>query len=94
MLYLQVKDDAQILAAKEAALATEQWNYRVAELKYAQGNISYQELLSAGDALSDARDAVGSAERTLFSAWNSYRWAVDYGILGETNYVNMGGSNV
>ena len=93
VLYLQVKDDAQIVAAKEAALETELWNRKVAELKYRLGTISYQELLTAGDALSEAQDAADSAKRTLFSAWNSYRWAVDRGILGETDYVSMGGTN-
>ena len=93
VLYLQVKDDAQIVLAKEAALETELWNREVAELKYRLGTISYQELLTAKDALSEAQDAVDSAKRALFSAWNSYRWAVDYGILGETDYVSMGGTN-
>ena len=93
VLYLQVKDDAQIVLAKEAALEMERRNCEIAGLKYKLGKISNQELLTAGDALSEAQDAVDSAKRTLFSAWNSYRWAVDYGILGETDYVSMGGTN-
>ena len=93
VLYLQVKDDAQIAAAKEAALEMERRNCEVAELKYNLGMISNQELLSSKDTLDEAQDAVDSAKRTLFSAWNSYRWAVDSGILSETDYVSMGGTN-
>ena len=93
VLYLQVKDDAQIVAAKETALETERRNCAIAELKYKLGMISNQELLSAKDALDEAQDAVNSAKRTLFSAWNSYRWAVNRGILSETDYVSMGGTN-
>lgn len=93
VLYRQVQDDAQILAAKETALAMERRNCEVAELKFRLGSISYQELLSARDTLADAQDAVDSAKRTLFSEWNSYRWAVDYGVVNEVDYVSTGGTN-
>ena len=80
-LYAQVKDYAQALTAAQTALAVEQDNYGVDQLKYEQGTISKNALLTAEDDLNTARDTVATAERNLFSAYNDYRWAVDHGIL-------------
>ena len=80
-LYLKVKDCQQILAASRTALAVEQDNYAVAQLKQSQGTISQNALLEAEDKLKEAREKAAGAENDLFSAWNTYRWAVDYGIM-------------
>lgn len=82
-LYAQVKDCAQVLEAKRAALAGEERSYAVSALKYEQGNISANALADAKDELSSAKDEVASAERELFSKYRSYTWAVDYGILNS-----------
>ena len=80
-LYLKVKDYQQILAASRTALAVEQDNYTAAQLKQSQGTISQNALLEAGDKVAEARETVAKAENDLFSAYNTYRWAVDYGIM-------------
>ena len=80
-LYLQVKDCKQVLDAARTALAVEEDNYAVDQLKYEQGSISQNELLTAQDDLEAAQDAVDTAAINLFSAYNTYRWAVEYGIL-------------
>lgn len=80
-LYAQVKDYQQVLQAAQTALAVEQDNYAVDQLKYEQGTISENTLLTAKDDLDTAQDTVNTAQRNLFSAYNNYRWAVDYGIL-------------
>ena len=80
-LYLKVKDCQQILSAARTALAVEQDNYAVAQLKQSQGTISQNALLEAEDKLKEAREKVAGAENDLFSAYNTYRWAVDYGIM-------------
>jgi len=80
-LYLKVKDYQQILAASRTALAVEQDNYTAAQLKQSQGTISQNALLEAGDKVAEAREKVAKAENDLFSAYNTYRWAVDYGIM-------------
>ena len=80
-LYAQVKDYQQVLQAAQIALAVEQDNYSVDQLKYEQGTISGNTLLTAKDDLATAQDTVNTAQRNLFSAYNNYRWAVDYGIL-------------
>lgn len=80
-LYAQVKDYQQVLQAAQTALAVEEDNYSVDQLKYEQGTISENTLLTAKDDLATAQDTVNTAQRNLFSAYNNYRWAVDYGIL-------------
>ena len=80
-LYLQVKDCKQVLDAAGTALAVEQSNYAVTQLKYEQGSVSYNALLEAQDSVDEAQDAVDTAANDLFSAYHTYRWAVDCGIL-------------
>ena len=80
-LYLQVKDCKQVLDAAGTALAVEQSNYAVTQLKYEQGSVSYNALLEAQDSVDEAQDAVNTAANDLFSAYHTYRWAVDRGIL-------------
>lgn len=80
-LYLQVKDYKQVLDAARTALAVEQDNYSVAQLKHSQGSLSDNGLLEAEDKVKSAQETVEGAEVDLFTAYNNYRWAVDYGIL-------------
>ena len=80
-LYLRIQDYRQVLDAAEVALALEQKNYEAAQLKHSQGNLSDNGLLEAEDKLKEAEERVSGAENDLFSAYNTYRWAVDYGIL-------------
>ena len=80
-MYLQVKDFKQVLDAAKTALAVEQDNYSVSQLKYEQGNLSLNDLLEAEDKVKEAQETVDGAENDLFSAYHNYRWAVDYGIL-------------
>ena len=81
MLYNQVKDYAQVLSAARTALSVEQDSYAASQLKYDQGTLSKNKLLEAADTLAAAQEKVDSAAIDLFSAYNNYRWAVDYGIL-------------
>ena len=60
--------------AEESACAVDR-------LKYEQGTISKNALLTAEDDLTAAKEAVNTAARNLFSSYNNYRWAVDHGIL-------------
>ena len=81
ILFEQVHNDYQVWAASKEALQTEQANYQVKELQYRQGNLSRNDLLDARDTLTEKEEAVTSAANTLFSDYNSYRWAVEHGIL-------------
>lgn len=80
-LYNQVKDCKQVLTAAQTALAVEQDNYSVSQLKFEQGSISQNALLDAQDKVKAAQETVDSAAIDLFSSYNNYRWAVDHGIL-------------
>lgn len=79
-LYDKVKDAQQVLGAAQTALAVQQDSYAAQELKHQQGSISKNALLDAGDTLASARDTAETARRSLFTAYNNYRWAVEYGI--------------
>lgn len=79
-LYDQVKDAQQVLAAAQTSLAVQQDLYAAQKLKYEQGSLSDNGLKDAGDELASAQDTVDSAARSLFTAYNNYRWAVEYGI--------------
>lgn len=79
--FAAVADYQQVLEASESALAYQQSSYAASELKYQQGTISKNTLLTAQDDLRAAEDAVTTAQHNLFSAYNTYLWAVEYGIL-------------
>ena len=79
-LYDKVKDGQQVLDAAKTALAVQKDTYAAQELKYQQGTIAKNALLTAKDDLAAAQDKVDSAQRSLFTAYNNYRWAVEYGI--------------
>lgn len=79
-LYDKVKDAQQVLAAAQTSLAVQQDLYAAQELKHKQGSLSDNGLKDAGDELASAQDTVDSARRSLFTAYNNYRWAVEHGI--------------
>ena len=80
-LYDTVHDQKQVLAAARTALAVKEDNLAAARLKYQQGTLSRNALLSAQDARDDAQDTADTAAVDLFTSYNNYRWAVEHGIL-------------
>lgn len=80
-LYAQVGDYRQIWQAAQVALESERSSYAASELKYQQGTISLNALLTAEDDLRAAEEKVRSAAGDLFSTYNTYCWAVEHGIL-------------
>lgn len=82
-LYDSVKDCAQIVTAAKAALECERADLETAQLKYEQGSISENALHTAEDDLYAAQDTVTGAEHDLFTAYNNYRWAVEYGLINS-----------
>lgn len=80
-LYLKTLDHQQIRQTTQAALSTELENCAAARMKYSQGFLPENALHTAEDKAAQAEEKLASAEYNLFSAYNAYRWAVDYGIL-------------
>ena len=80
-LYLQVKDYAQALEAARSALKVQQGLYAAQELRYDQGSISRNALLSSADEVTAAEEAVETARENLFAAYNNYSWARERGIV-------------
>lgn len=81
-----VKDYQQVLRSAQTSLAFQENTYASMELKYRQGTISRNALLSAEDELTEAKDSVETARRNLFTAYRTYYWAVNYGVMsgGQT----------
>ena len=80
-LYAQVGDYKQIWEAAKVSLASQQEHFAASQLKYDQGTLSKNALLTAENDLRAAEDAVQTAGIDLFSAYNTYCWAVQHGIL-------------
>lgn len=80
-LYDSVQSYASALNAAKVSLECERSDLAAAQLRYEQGTISENALHTAEDELYTAQDTISGAERDLFTAYNNYRWAVDYGLL-------------
>ena len=80
-LYDSVQSYASALNAAKVSLECERSDLAAAQLRYEQGTISENALHTAEDELYTAQDTVSGAERDLFTAYNNYSWAVDYGLL-------------
>lgn len=89
-LFAQVKDCAQVLEAKRAALSAQEKSYAADALRFKQGSLAENKLADAKDELAQAKDDVAAAERALFGKYRAYEWAVQYGIL---NSGSQGGSS-
>lgn len=80
-MFNSVADYQQIVAAKESALSLQQDTFQATELKYQQGKISKNDYLAAQDDLESAKTDVITAKHNLFTAYRTYHWAVDFGVL-------------
>lgn len=80
-LYAQVLDCQQILEAAKVSLQCEEESFKASQLKYEQGTISHNALLTAQDELTTAQETVENAANDLFAAYNTYCWAAGHGIL-------------
>ncbi|WP_300412518.1 TolC family protein [uncultured Oscillibacter sp.] len=78
-----VKDYQQVLRSAQTSLSFQESSYASMELKYRQGSISRNALLDAEDDLTEAKDAVETARRNLFTAYRTYYWAVNYGVMSS-----------
>ncbi len=79
-----VKDYQQVLNAARTTLTFQESTYASIELKYRQGTISRNALLTAEDELAAAKDTVSTARRNLFTAFRTYYWAMRYGVMSTT----------
>ena len=80
-MYDAVADYQQVLKASQSALDYQKNACAASQLKYQQGTISKNALLEAQDSLASAEADVATAKHNLFSAYHTYLWAVEYGIL-------------
>ena len=64
-----------------SALVWQQSQLDTVQTRYDLGLTTCSAVLDAQDEVASAQSALDSAWRDLFSACNSYRWAVEYGLL-------------
>lgn len=84
-LYRAIPPAQAALAAKEVDLAYQEQVYAVAEKKYQLGNLSANALLDAQNTLNTAQRDVEAARLDLFTAYHSYRQAVDLGLVSSSS---------
>ena len=82
-LYDALATSEVTLASAQSALAWQQTLLSTAEQKYALGLSSQSAVLDAQDDVASAHSTLDSAWRDLFSARNSYRWAVETGLMSS-----------
>ena len=83
-LYDSLANYEQVLENAQSTLAWQQTLLETAQTRYDLGLISYSEVLTAQDNVASAQSAVDSAWRDLFTARNSYRWAVETGQFAQS----------
>ncbi len=74
-LYEAVLENQRLAEEAKADLKTQEANFKVTAVQYERGMISRNSYLDAKDELEAKKDAVTTAERNLFSAYNTYDWA-------------------
>lgn len=79
--YSAVGEYQTALKTAESTLELKTKSYAAQELKYKQGTLSRNGLLSAKDELANAEDAVLTAKHNLFTAYLAYQQAVELGVL-------------
>ena len=84
-LYKAIAPAQATLASKELSLAYEEQVYAVAEKKYQLGNLSANALADAQNTLNTAKRDVEAAKLDLFTAYHSYKQAVDLGLVGSAS---------
>lgn len=74
-------DSQQVLAQKQADLTYQEGQLEIVQARYRLGRVSQSAVANAQDSVAAARSAVETARRDLFTAWNNYQNAVQYGLL-------------
>ena len=83
-LYDSLANYEQVLESAQSTLAWQQTLLETAQTRYSLGLIPYSDVLTAQDNVATAQSTVDSAWRDLFTARNSYRWAVETGQLSQS----------
>ncbi len=74
-MYEAIWEKKRLFEEAKGAFETENKNYIIASAKFERGMISQNAYLDAEDALNTKIDSMETAERDLFTAYNTYDWA-------------------
>lgn len=82
-LYDTIQNKNNALTAQKAALDTQQKLYNASKAQFDAGLISKLTLDSAKSALDTQELSVKAAQTDLFTAYEQYQWAMEYGIINS-----------
>jgi hypothetical protein len=80
-LYDSITDKGSLLTNEQSILAVEQKSFTSSKIQFDAGYLSQIALTSAQDDLDTETAKVKSAQTALFSAYEQYRWAMEYGVI-------------
>lgn len=80
-LYDAMNDKNSQLTTEQATLTVEQKSYDASKKQYDAGLISQLAMTSAQDSLDTETAKVKAAKTALFTAYEQYQWAIEYGII-------------
>jgi hypothetical protein len=83
-LYDTVQDKNNQLLLEEQILATQQKSFDAAGKQYAAGLMANLDYLSAQNQLNAEAAKVKAAKTALFTSYEQYEWAVNYGIINNS----------
>ncbi|MCY1713590.1 hypothetical protein [Caproiciproducens galactitolivorans] len=82
-LYDAVNDKNNLLTVEQKAMAVEQKSFDASKKQYDAGLISRLAFVSAQDQFDTETVKVKAAQIALFSAYEKYQWAIQYGIISD-----------
>lgn len=74
-MYEAVKEKERLVDEAKAAYEMEDENFQITAVRYQRGMVSRNDYLAAQDELEAKKDELTTANRDLFSAFNTYDWA-------------------
>ena len=80
-LYRDLEEQARLVAHKNTVVAAKQIALVQSKLRHSLGLLAKNGVLAAQEVLESAQSALESAQREVFAAWNSYRLAVEHGVV-------------
>ena len=81
IICMDVPENRRLLETAQEAVDYQQRTFEIAEKKYALGMSSHEDYLSAQNDLLSAKDDLYNAQLNLLTAYRSYVWAVEYGLV-------------
>lgn len=84
-LYDTMENKNDLLSVEQKNLAVQQKSFDASQKQYDAGMISKLTYINAQDSLDTETSKVKAAKTALFTAYEQYQWAIEYGIINSGN---------